>query len=90
MASEPHRPMSWTASSEYPNLVRNCAPDTRHVCWENRGLGSRAGPGLSMVVPVNSIGWYLERPGSVDPVRWYGRLCWVSEAFLVGVGTGIS
>ena len=91
MASEPHRPMSCTASSEYPSLVRNCAPDTRHVCWENRGLGSPARPGLSMVAPVS---WMVSRKTWIS---WscemvYGRLCWVSKAFLVGVGTwlGIS
>ena len=52
MASDPHLPINWTASTEYPSRVRNCAPETRQECWENRCNGSPEGPGLSMVVPV--------------------------------------
>ena len=29
-ASDPHRPMSWMASREYPILDRNWAPETLH------------------------------------------------------------
>ena len=52
MASDPHLPINWTASTEYPSRVRNCAPETRQECWENRCCGSPEGPGLSIVVPV--------------------------------------
>ena len=54
-ASDPHLPISWMASKEYPSLERNWAPDTRHTCSPKRGKGSPCGPGLVSGVSVSAI-----------------------------------
>ena len=53
------------------------------MCWENRGLGSPCGPGLSMVVPVS---WMVSRKIWIS---WSWEMVWPA-AMGVGTGLGIS
>ena len=55
MASDPHRPMSCTASRLYPRRVRNWAPETRQTCSENLCICSPCGPGRWSAVPVDCM-----------------------------------
>ena len=49
------------------------------MCWENRGLGSPAGPGLSMVVPVN---WMVSRKIWIN---WSCEMVWPDALGISGM-----
>ena len=52
------------------------------MCWENRGLGSPAGPGLSMVVPVN---WMVSRKIWIN---WSCEMVWPDALGIIGMPCG--
>ena len=52
------------------------------MCWENRGLGSPAGPGLSMVVPVN---WMVSRKIWIN---WSCEMVWPDALGISGMPCG--
>ena len=52
------------------------------MCWENRGLGSPAGPGLSMVVPVN---WMVSRKIWIN---WSCEMVWPDALGIRGMPCG--